>query len=108
MDDWVQGIVAKKVVSNSNLDSHRVRLNLVPHKSLSFTFDYFYLMANEPAGGAHEYAQEADLGIRWSINRNLFFLGVAGIAFPGDRLKEQSGGDLDTWSTLQASLFWAF
>lgn len=108
LDTWVQGIVAKKVVSNSNLDSHRIRLNLAPAPRLSLTFDYFWLWANETAGGSRNYAQEADFAVRWSINRNLFFLGVAGIAVPDDRLEEQAGSDLDAWSTLQASLFWAF
>lgn len=108
LDTWVQGIVAKKVVSNSNLDSHRIRLNVAPSPKLSFTLDYFWLMANETAGGAYWYAQEVDLAVRWSISRNLFFLGVAGVAFPDDRLRDRAGSDLDSWGTLQASLFWNF
>ncbi len=107
LDHWVQGINSKKVVSNSNLNSHRLRLNVVPTPKLSLTFDYFWLFADE-AAGSDAYAQELNLGVRWSISRNLFFLGVAGIAFPGDNLKEQAGGDLDNWTTAQVSLFWNF
>ena len=33
---------------------------------------------------------------------------ATGIAFPDDRLKQQAGTDLDSWTTLQASLFWNF
>jgi len=106
LDTWVQGVVAKKTVTNSNLNSHRVRLNLVPSETFSLTFDYFWLMADESAGSSRNYAQELDLGIRWSISRNLYFLGVLGVAFPDDRLRENSGSDLDSWSTYQASLFW--
>ncbi len=107
LDHWVQGINSKKVVSNSNLNSHRLRLNVVPTPKLSLTFDYFWLFADE-AAGSDAYAQELNLGVRWSMSRNLFFLGVAGIAFPGDNLKEQAGGDLDNWTTAQVSLFWNF
>lgn len=108
LDTWVQGVVARKVVSNSNLDSHRVRLNLLPAMAVSLTFDYFWLFANEPGDGPRMYAQEADLAVRWSIDRNLFLLLVAGVAVPEDRLEDQAGADLDAWSTMQASLFWSF
>jgi hypothetical protein len=108
LDTWVQGVNVRKVASNGNLDSHRVRLNLAASPKLSLTFDYFYLMANQAAGGPDEIAQEIDLGIRWSITPNLFFLGVAGIAFPDDRLENQAGNDLSDWTTMQASLFWNF
>lgn len=104
LDTWVQGVSSKKVVSNSNLDSHRIRLNLVPTDKLSLTFDYFWLFADE-SRGSDAYAQELNLGVRWAISRNLFFLGVAGIAFPGDLLRQQAGSDLDPWATAQASLF---
>lgn len=104
LDTWVQGVNAKKVVSNTNLNSHRIRLNLAPSPKLSFTFDYFWLFADESRGSSDD-AQELNLGVRWAISRNLYFLGVAGIAFPGDRLKEQAGTDLDNWTTVQASVF---
>lgn len=107
LDTWVQGINSKKVVTNSNLKSHRIRLNLAPMQKLSFTFDYFWLFADEARGGS-SYSQELNLGVRWAISRNLYFLGVAGIAFPGDNLKQQAGRDLDNWTTMQASLFWNF
>ena len=104
LDTWVQGINSKKVVSNGNLNSHRIRLNVAPTAKLSLTFDYFWLLADEARGSAN-YGQELNLGVRWAISRNLYFLGVAGIAFPGDNLKQQAGGPLDNWTTVQASLF---
>lgn len=108
LDTWVQGVNVRKVAANGNLDSHRIRLNLAPDPKLSLTFDYFWLFANEAAGAPRPIAQELDFGLRWSINPNLFFLGVAGIAFPNDRLKNQTGNDISNWTTLQASLFWNF
>jgi hypothetical protein len=107
LDTWVQGLNSKKVVSNTNLNSHRIRLNVAPAEKLSLTFDYFWLFADESRGSS-DYAQELNLGVRWAISRNLFFLGVAGIAFPGDNLKQQAGTDLDNWTTAQISLFWNF
>lgn len=104
LDTWVQGVNSKKVVSNSNLDSHRIRLNVVPRDDLSFTLDYFWLLADE-APGASDYAQELNLGMRWAISKNLYFLGVAGIGFPGDNLRERAGGGLNDWTTVQTSLF---
>lgn len=108
LDTWVQGVVIRKAVSNSNLDSHRIRLSVVPAKAVSLTFDYFWLLANETAAGPRGYGQEADFAVRWSINRNLFLLAVAGIALPGERLEDQAGSKLDPWSTYQLSLFWTF
>lgn len=107
LDTWVQGINSKKVISNGNLNSHRIRLNLAPASKLSFTFDYFWLFADQARGSA-DYAQEFNLGVRWTISRNLFLLGVTGIAFPGDNLKQQAGTDLENWTTAQLSLFWNF
>ncbi len=108
LDTWVQGVTVRKVAANFNLDTHRIRLNLAPTPKLSLTFDYFWLMANEPAGAPRRIAQEIDLGVRWSIRPNLFLLGVAGIAFPDDNLRRRAGTDLDSWTTVQASLFWNF
>lgn len=103
----MQGVNAKKTVTNTNLNSHRVRLGLAASPRLSFTFDWWVLRA-DAGTGPRDYGQELDLGIRWSISRNLFFLGVAGIAFPGEGLEAPSGRDLDSWTTAQASLFWNF
>ena len=107
LDAWVQGISSKKVVSNSNLKSHRLRLNVAPRSNLSLTLDYFWLLADDTTAGS-DYGQELNLGVRWAISRHLFFLGVAGIAFPGNALREQAGTDLDNWTTVQASLFFNF
>lgn len=104
LDTWVQGVSSKKAVTNSNLNSHRIRLNVAPTQKFSLILDYFWLLADESRGSS-DYAQELNLGIRWAISRNLYFLGVAGIALPGESLKEQAGSDLDNWTTAQASLF---
>jgi hypothetical protein len=108
LDTWVQGVSAKKVVTNANLNSHRLRLNLVPSRRLNVTADFFWLLADEPLVDGGLYAREVNLALRWTLSRNLFFLGVAGVAFPGDQLRAQASKDLEPWTTFQASLFWNF
>jgi hypothetical protein len=109
LDEWVQGVNFKKVVTNSNLNSHRIRLNLVQSERVNYTVDYFRLWADQPvAGGATDYGDEVDFAVRWSVSKNLFFLGVAGVAWPGEVLKAQTLGTAKPWLTVQASLFLFF
>jgi hypothetical protein len=107
LDQWVQGVNFKKVVTNSNLNSQRVRLNAGPDPSLNFTLDYYHLWADVPLpSGERTYGDELDLVVRWAITKRLFLLGVAGIAWPGDVIKAQTQGAARPWSTVQVSLFW--
>lgn len=107
LDNWVQGVNFKKVVTNSNLNSHRVRFNIAPTETATFTFDYFYLFAPERSpGGNSVYGQEVNGAVRWMINRRLFFLGVAGVGVPGSIIKERGQNNTSNWVTIQASLFW--
>ena len=109
LDEWVQGVNFKKVVTNSNLNSHRVRLNAGPDARLNFTLDYYRLWADVPLPkGEKTYGDELDLVVRWAISKQLFFLGVAGVAWPGEVIKAQTRGAAKPWGTVQASLFWGF
>jgi hypothetical protein len=109
LDEWAQGISFKKVVTNSNLNSHRVRLNAGPDPRLNFTLDYYHLWADMPLPtGQSTYGNELDLIVRWAISKQLFFLGIAGMAWPGNVIQAQTQGAARPWSTLQASLFWGF
>ena len=109
LDEWVQGVNFKKVVTNSNLNSHRVRLNAGPDARLNFTLDVYHLWADVPLPtGQQTYGNEVDLIVRWAITKQLFFLGVAAIAWPGDVIQAQTQGAARPWSTFQASLFWGF
>jgi hypothetical protein len=111
---WLQGISFGKIVSNSNLATHRVQLNVVPVETLNVTFDYHKLdvpevddvNANRVPGAlsSSDLGQEFTLSARWAINRNLYLQGVASYAVPGEALKD-IGAD-ENWSTLQLSLYW--
>jgi hypothetical protein len=107
LDEWVQGVSFKKVVTNTNLDTHRLRLNLGRDPRLNYTFDWFQLDANQPTpSGADRYGREFNAAVRWAVSERLFFLGVAGIAWPGEVIRERTGGTERPWTTVQASLFW--
>jgi hypothetical protein len=109
LDEWVQGINFKKVVTNTNLNSHRVRLNLAPNDRLNYTLDFYHLWADVPLPtGQRTYGNELDLVVRWALSKQWFFLGVAGVASPGAVIDAQTQGAARPWSTLQASLFWGF
>jgi hypothetical protein len=109
LDEWVQGVSFKKVVTNSNLNSYRLRFNAGPDTWLNFTVDAYHLWADVPLPtGQQTYGNELDLYVRWSISQQLFLLGVAGIAWPGDLIETQTQGAARPWSTVQLSLFWAF
>jgi hypothetical protein len=106
LDNWVQGINFKKVVTNSNLDSHRVRVRVAPWEKANVTLDYFHLSADVPtAGGNRTYGDEVNGALRWSIHPRVYFLAVAGVAFPGPAIEERARGDARNWYTLQASFF---
>lgn len=107
LDEWVQGISFKKVVTNSNLDSHRVRLNLGSGPKLNYTIDYFRLEANRLGPGMQKhYGDELNAAVRWSITPRIFFLGVGGIAWPGDEIRRRTQGVARPWATLQGSIYW--
>lgn len=109
LDEWVQGINFKKVVTNTNVNSHRVRINLAPSERVNYTFDYFRLKADQPTpSGAGTYGDEVNFTVRWRISDRLYFLGVGGIAWPDEIIRAQTKGSARRWATLQASLFWNF
>lgn len=109
LDEWVQGVNFKKVVTNSNLDSHRVRFNVAPTERINYTLDFFQLKADVAlASGARTYGQELDFTVRWALSKRLFVLGVAGVAWPDEVIKAQTQGAAKPWMTVQASLFWGF
>jgi hypothetical protein len=111
---WLQGVSFGKIISNSNLATHRVQLNVVPVETLNVTFDYYKLSvpetddsaANRIKGtlGSHDLGQEFSLSGRWAINRNLYLQGIASYAIPGEALRD-IGAD-ENWSSLQLSLYW--
>jgi hypothetical protein len=107
LDEWVQGVSFKKVVSNSNLATHRLRLNFGPRPERNWTIDYFRLEADQPTpSGARHYGDEVNLSMRWTVSPRVFVLGVAGLAWPGEVIRERSEDTARRWGTVQLSVFW--
>jgi hypothetical protein len=118
LSEWLQGISVAKALTQSNRETHRVRFNVSPHQSLNLTLDYYHHLAMELNNlGANaaiieladrDLAREVQFVARWAVSKNLFVLGVAAYAMPGEALKLATPGPDKPWTTLQAQLFWNF
>ena len=111
---WLQGVSFGKLTSNSNLEAHRVQLNVSPVEALNLTLDWHLLRAPElnnlgsnPALGtltSHQLGHEFTLSARWALNRNLYLQSLISYAIPGEALRDV-GADKN-WMTAQVSLYW--
>lgn len=118
LSEWLQGISLGKVLRPENRFSHRVRFNLTPTERLNLTLDWFLHRADElnniGANPAIAQLSSPDLGQeisftgRWAISDRLYFLGLIGVAIPGEAIKSAANGNASPWTTLQAQLFWTF
>lgn len=118
LDEWLQGITMGKLLTQSNRAVHRVRLNVSPWDGTNLTLDWYVNRALERnnLGGNPRLSQLAsrDLGQEWQLvlrmplNERLYFLGVAGLAQPGEAIRSAAGGSASNWTTLQAQFFWTF
>ncbi len=114
LGNWLQGVTFGKTTSNSNLNVHRVQLNVAPSSRLNLTLDWHHLRAaqlNNLGSNAaisqlasRQLGQEFTLTARWAINRNLFLQSFVSHAMPGKALGAIGAGR--PWTTLQASLYW--
>ncbi len=118
LDEWLQGITSGKVLSQSNRDVQRLRLNLSPASGTNVTLDWFFNQAETRNNlgatpvlarlASPDLGQEWQLVLRMPIGEKLYFLGVAAIAEPGAAIRSAVGGGAGNWTTLQAQLFWNF
>lgn len=115
-DKWVQGKIFRRAIGNSNLRSHRLRLFLAPKPTLGVILDYYSLRADEldNRGGPRplreladrSYGQELDVSVRWAVSKQLFLLGLVGVADPGPAIELALEEGARTWTTVQLSLSW--
>ncbi len=100
---WYQGeILGEYVLTNSNLNSQMVKLNVQPVESLSVNLFYYNLRLDDAAAfGVDDknYGDEIDLIIDWTYNNHLSFSLVGAYASPDDAAKQQTNGD-DDWSYM--------
>lgn len=113
---WLQGVSFGKITTNSNLETHRIQLNVAPDERLNLTFDYYLLRAPElnnlgsnPALStlsSHDLGQELSLSARWSATKSLYVQALVSHAIPGTALRD-IGADRN-WTTFQVSLYGGF
>jgi hypothetical protein len=116
--EWLQGISISKLARPENRLTHRLRLNVAPEPRLNLTLDWFLHRADQlnniganPAIAqlsSRDLGQEVQLTGRWAISERLYFLGIGGVAIPGDAIDSAAGGEAEPWTTLQAQIFWTF
>lgn len=98
---WYQGeILGEYVLTNSNLNSHMVRLNVKPVDSISVNLFFYHFRLDNPEGFAvqsQDFANEWDLTVDWTANEHLSFSLVGAYADPDSGAREFTGGD-DEWS----------
>jgi hypothetical protein len=100
---WYQGeILGEYVLSNSNLNSHMVRLNANPIDAITVNLFYYnFRLDDADSFGVddEEYADEADLTVDWTANDHVSFSWVGAYVWPDDGAKQQTGGD-DDWAYM--------
>jgi hypothetical protein len=114
LGNWLQGVTFGKVVSNSNLEVHRLQFNVTPRPVLHLTVDLHLLRAPELNNrgsnralsqlSSNDLGQEVTLSARWAISRRLYLQSLASVALPGRALRD-IGAD-KPWTTFQVSLYW--
>jgi hypothetical protein len=98
---WYQGeVLGEYVLSNRNLDSHMVKLNVKPLESVSASLFYYkFKLHDAAAAGLHsdDFAEEWDLIADWTATEHVTVSAVAAYVSPDKAAREYTGGD-DGWS----------
>lgn len=115
LGNWVQGLNFRKILGNGNLISHRVEATSWITKSMSLSFDYFYLQANQTnnLGGLapistlsdKELGHEGTLTLKGLLKDNLTLLGLVSYGVPGKGLDKAFAEPLPNWLTFQIAFF---
>ena len=94
---WWQGEIAGEYfVSNSNLISHQLRLDVTPIDAISTGLILYDFQLDKPASlgpqvTSDEVAYELDWYMEWSVNDYLSLSFVAAYADPGEAIEQSSG-----------------
>jgi hypothetical protein len=99
--NWYQGeILGEYVLTNSNLNSHMVKVNVKPVDPLSINLFFYHFRLDNPEGfgvQSRDFADEWNLTVDWTANEHLSFSLVGAYADPDSGAREFTGGD-DEWS----------
>ena len=99
--NWYQGeILGEYVLTNSNLNSHMVKVNVKPVDPLSINLFFYHFRLDNPEGfgvQSRDFADEWNLTVDWTANEHLSFSLVGAYADPDSGAREFTGG-YDEWS----------
>jgi len=98
---WYQGeVLGEYVLSNSNLLSHMIKLNVKPIESVSANRFYFKFRLDDAAASgvaSRDFAEEWNLTLDWTATDYLTISAVAAYVDPDKGAREYTGGD-DSWA----------
>ena len=112
-EQWVQGASHFKVVQDSNVIAHRIQARFRPSPKVELVPQLwaFYADQENNIGGnpaltflnGKDYGVEANLTVKWFVNRNTYVHGHVAYTVPGNATKAALGGNTKDW--LSAMLF---
>ena len=98
---WYQGeVLGEYVLSNSNLDSHMIKLNVKPIDSVSASLFYFKFKFDDASAAgvtSRDFADEWNLTVDWTATDHVTISAVAAYVDPDKGAREYTGGG-DSWS----------
>ena len=101
---WFQGeITGEYDLSNTNLDSHMLRLKVQPVESLALNLFYYRFSLHNPAFFEvrdSRYVDEWNLIADWTVNSHLSFSLVGALAIPASGAIARLGGDKNWTATM--------
>lgn len=115
LGNWVQGLNFRKILGNGNIVTHRVELTSWINQSMSVSFDYFYLQADQlnNLGGqppisflkSKELGHEISISLKGLVKQHFTLLSVVSYAIPGTGLNGAFEHTLPNWLTAQIAVF---
>jgi hypothetical protein len=100
---WFQGeITGEYDLFNTNLDSHMLRLKMLPVESLAANLLYYRFSLHRPEAfgvASDDYVDEWNLIFDWTVNKHLLISLVGAYAVPDDGAKELYAGD-EEWTAM--------
>jgi len=115
---FLPGLISSKVITNSNLRTHRATFSVFPKETVEILLEYFNHSAQRlnNLGGigplqtltSKNLIQEWQLNVFWFIGKNWYFQGIATAGIPGKSIDRALGGGAKNWYELQASLYMFF
>jgi hypothetical protein len=114
---WVQGVLTKNVLFNTNMEVHRFQLQVIPNR-WRITTQYVFVMANylntapmPPTGnfGDKQVSQEILMVVERFVSRHIFLRFTASALWPGKGFLTSLPGPVSQpWSELQAMIHFNF